>query len=155
MNDIPLTRDVRTLFCAIMYYEIKSERIRRKKILINITPLIDVLFLLLIFFIVSSTFLEQPAVTVELPSAYTSQPEKVRQYVITVTKSGDIFINDIAYPLAELKSHLRDIAQEKDEKTIILKADSSAPYGIIIDVIDTARQCGLTKIIALTEPNAS
>ena len=135
-----------------MYYEIKSERIRRKKVLINITPLIDVLFLLLIFFIVSSTFLEQPAVTVTLPGAYTATPEKVKHYVITVTKEGTVFINDSAYAVDQLTARLTDIAREGEDKSVVLRADADAPYGVIINVIDRARQCGLRKIVALTQP---
>ena len=134
-----------------MYYEIKAARARRKRVLINITPLIDVLFLLLIFFLVSSTFLEQPSVTVELPSAQTAQPHRIDQYMIVVGREGTIFLNDEPLDEADLLPRLREIYHVKKNVNIVLKADKLAPYGSIITVIDAVRQCGLKKIVALTK----
>jgi len=134
-----------------MYYEIKAKRARRRKVLINITPLIDVLFLLLIFFIVSSTFLEQPSITVELPSAQTAEPQRVEEYVILVGDTGDIYINDDLCPREALLDKLTAIYRTDNKANIVLKADTNASYGVIIDVIDAVRQSGLKKIVALTK----
>jgi len=134
-----------------MYYEIKAQRMRRKKVLINITPLIDVLFLLLIFFIVSSTFLEQPSITIELPSAQTAEPQRIEEYVILVTADGKIYINDILCPHDQLAAQLDRIYQTNNTANIVLKADTMASYGVIIDVIDSVRKSGLKKIVALTK----
>ncbi len=134
-----------------MYYELKAARARRKRILINITPLIDVLFLLLIFFIVSSTFLEQPSVTIELPSAQTAKPHKIDQYVIMIGREGEIFINEKKVVEDRLLESLREIYNNNKNVNIVLKADKSSPYGTIITVIDSVRQCGFKKIVALTK----
>ena len=134
-----------------MYYELKAARARRKRVLINITPLIDVLFLLLIFFIVSSTFLEQPSITVELPSAQTASPHRIDQYVIVVGREGDIFLNDEQLTEAGLLDRLRAIYETNKNANMVLKADKIAPYGTIIAVIDAIRQCGLKKVVALTK----
>ena len=136
-----------------MYYEIKAAK-ARKKIFLNITPLIDVIFLLLIFFLVSSTFLEQPSMMIELPSAKTAEPHRIEQYVIVVGQYSTIFVNDTPYTKEELFSRLSEIAAKDKNSHIVLRADQRAPYGTIIEVIDTVRQCGLTKIIALTEVEA-
>ena len=134
-----------------MYYELKAARARRKRVLINITPLIDVLFLLLIFFIVSSTFLEQPSITVELPSAQTASPHRIDRYVIVVGREGDIFLNDEQLTEAGLLDRLRAIYETNKNANMVLKADKIAPYGTIIAVIDAIRQCGLKKVVALTK----
>jgi len=138
-----------------MYYEIKAQRNRRRKVLINITPLIDVLFLLLIFFIVSSTFLEQPSITVELPTAKTSEPQRIEQYVIVVSDGGEVYVNDAMCPRDGLLSKLEAIYLKQADANIILKADTNVPYGTIIEVIDTIRQSGLKKIVALTKVTAT
>jgi biopolymer transport protein ExbD len=138
-----------------MYYEIKAQRSRRRKVLINITPLIDVLFLLLIFFIVSSTFLEQPSITVELPSAETSEAERIEEYVITVSSDGITYINDLSIPREALLPKLEAIYRREPEANIILKADTNVSYGVIIDLIDTVRKSGLKKIVALTKATLS
>ena len=134
-----------------MYYEFKASRTKRKRVMINITPLIDVLFLLLIFFIVSSTFLEQPSITVELPSAKTAEPQPVDQYIIMVAADGVIYVNDIKIEEEQLLTRLMEIAKTDVQAPIVLKADKNAPYGKIIHLIDTVRQSGLKKIVALTK----
>jgi biopolymer transport protein ExbD len=123
-------------------------------VLINITPLIDVLFLLLIFFIVSSTFLEQPSITVELPSADSAEPQQIDEYVILVSATGDIYINDQICPQDALLRRLAEIYRTDNNANIVLKADTMASYGVIIDVIDSVRQSGLKKIVALTKVEA-
>ena len=67
---------------------------QKKKVLINITSLIDVLFLLLIFFMVSSTFLEQPGIKLELPKASSAVVVEQKNYTLFVDKNGKMFLND-------------------------------------------------------------
>lgn len=138
-----------------MYYEIKAQRARRRKVLINITPLIDVLFLLLIFFIVSSTFLEQPSIMVELPYAQTAEPQRVEEYVILVGEDGTVFINNELCPPEEFSTTLTQIYNTDQDAHIVLKADQKATYGVIIEVIDAVRHSGLKKIVALTKTSQS
>jgi biopolymer transport protein ExbD len=138
-----------------MYYELKAQRARRRKVLINITPLIDVLFLLLIFFIVSSTFLEQPSITVELPQAQTAEAQKIEQYVILVGEDGSVYINNEQCLPAVFAETLARIYSEDKDAHIVLKADQNASYGVIIEVIDAVRQSGLKKIVALTKAASS
>lgn len=133
-----------------MYYELKAQRAQRRKVLINITPLIDVLFLLLIFFLVSSTFLEQPSVTIELPEAKTAEAQEIEPHVVLIDREGAMFINDTPIKGETLLSRLVRIKENDPDASLVLKADDSAPYGKIIQVIDAVRECGLKKIVALT-----
>ena len=67
---------------------------RKRKVSINITPLIDVLFLLLIFFMVSSTFLEQPGIKLELPHAKSAVVVEQKDYILFIDKESKMFLND-------------------------------------------------------------
>jgi len=79
---------------------------KRKRPLINITSLIDVMFLLLVFFMVSTTFAEHPAIKLELPSASTAEPSRLESLTLTIDKKGRMFLNGEAVNDGELRSLL-------------------------------------------------
>ena len=123
---------------------------KRKRPAINITSLIDVMFLLLIFFMVSTTFAEHPGIKLELPSASTAEPGKLGQLTLTIDKKGRMFLNDAPVKEEELRSRLK-AAAKKTDATLVLKADKEVPYGHVINAMDISRQCGIRRIVSLTE----
>ena len=131
-----------------MAVEVKREKKKRRKAIINITSLIDVLFLLLIFFMVSSTFMEQPGIKLDLPSAKTSEYNKMEDVILSVTKSEKIYLNDSLVTKKELSMRLKEIPIST---TIVLKADKAASFGVIIEIMDIIKQTGLKKVVAMTK----
>jgi biopolymer transport protein ExbD len=123
---------------------------RRKRPIINITSLIDVMFLLLLFFMVSTTFAEHPGIKLELPTASTGEPGKLEPLTLTIDKAGRMFLNDVPVEERELQSKLEARA-DKADATLVLKADRGVPYGYVIRGMDIARKCGIRRIISLTE----
>lgn len=123
---------------------------KRKRPAIHITSLIDVMFLLLVFFMVSTTFAEHPAIKLELPSASTAEPSKLESLTLTIDKKGQMYLNDERIEEAELRSRLKEAA-EKPNASLILKADKSVPYGHVVRAMDISRQSGIRRIISLTE----
>ena len=124
---------------------------KRTKLVINITSMIDVIFLLLIFFLVTSTFSEQPGLKIELPSVRGSATSTAEQLVLYVTQSGNIFLNQHQVSRAELPDRLRRAAR-KERLTLLLKADRRASYGLIVELMDLTHRAGIEKIVALTAP---
>ena len=124
----------------------------KKRILINITSLIDVLFLLLIFFIVSSTFLEQPGMKLDLPKTQKLSAMRMEGHTLFVSADSLIFINDEAIDYSLLPKRLEDIAAETDERGLILKADENVSYGLVVHMMDIAKQSGVSKLIVATKP---
>jgi biopolymer transport protein ExbD len=122
----------------------------RGKVIINVTSLIDVLFLLLIFFMVSSTFAEQPSIQLELPEAATAQVSRVEPWVLSITRDEKLFLNDQPMTLEALEGRLRELAETNPEKAMVLKADEEVSYGLVIEILDLAKQSGLKRISALT-----
>lgn len=122
----------------------------KRKININITSLIDVLFLLLIFFIVSSRFIEQPAMKLELPETTMKKSTELKGYTLFITKDGSLYINEDRVGEAGLKDRLEKIAPEIKEKGLVIKADENVEYGVVIRAMDTAKNSGITKLIVAT-----
>ncbi len=119
----------------------------KKSIGLNVTSLIDVLFILLIFFMVTSNFIEQPGMKLELPETKTQEVARVEQLTIFVSKDGEIFLNDQPVELSELSGQLNQYKDQENKQTLILKADRAASHGLIVQIMDVAKQMGLSKIV--------
>ena len=121
-----------------------------RKILINITSLIDVLFLLLIFFMVSSTFIEQPGMDLQLPEAETSTLREIKDLVLQIQPDGVMFLNSRQVNWENLKAFLDEEFQQNTEAALILQADKEVKHGNVVRVMDIAQQVGITKLIIAT-----
>ncbi len=126
---------------------------RQKRIIkpvINIAPVVDVLFLLLIFFMVTSTFVEQPNIKLELPTTKHTEVSRLERIVLTVSRGGKLFLQDKPVERKDLKKSLRRIVIDTGEKTLVLKADKWIPYGGVVDIMDDAKGAGFERVIAPT-----
>gem|GEM_PF-375664 len=131
------------------YFIVRRER-KRTKIVINVTSLIDVIFLLLIFFLVTSTFSEQPALKIELPRAATSGAGHKEEMVLSVSRNGNLFLDQIEITRSELPALLANAARKSDDSSLVLRADRQVSYGLIVEIMDISRRVGLERIVALT-----
>ncbi len=123
---------------------------KRNKIVINITSLIDVIFLLLIFFLVTSTFSEQPALRIDLPRASSSGVGRREEMVLAVTREGNFFLDQKPVDRGRLAELLAESARGREDPTLVLKADREVSYGLIVELMDISRRVGMEKIVALT-----
>ena len=120
------------------------------KPLINIASLVDVLFLLLIFFMVTSAFVEQPNIKLELPSTRHSEISKIERMVLTISRDGQLFLQDKPVEKKDLEKELRRVILDTGDDVLVLKADKFVPYGVVIGIMDDARGAGFKRIIAPT-----
>jgi biopolymer transport protein ExbD len=124
---------------------------RKEPLEINLTPLIDVVFLLLIFFMVSTTFDKDSRIKVELPQSAT-QDEKVHEkdvLTITIDAGGRFYVNDrevINTEIGTLKAAMSKAAAERNDIPLIIKADANTPYQSVITVMDAASQLGFVHM---------
>ena len=107
------------------------------------TPLINVFFLLFIFFAFTSSFIFQPGIKVDLPKAVTSEVVQQESAVLIVTKDDKIYLNDREISQDELLSNLRLMA--KGNVPLLIKADSHATLGRIVEIWDMCRREGLSQ----------
>ncbi len=115
------------------------------------TSLIDVLFILIIFFAVSSTFLEQPGIELKLPEAESSEAHTAQKIIIYVDREENIFLNDDPMELETLGDAVQSLVSAQEEKSVILRADSAVKHGMVISIMDLLRKKGIFKIIVSTE----
>ncbi len=120
---------------------------------IELTPMIDVVFLLLIFFMISTTFIERPGVTIDLPEGGTRQvAAEKREVEVYLAADGELYLQREAVTLAALNSHLLGLGAElTKEMTFLLMADKSARHGWVIEVMEIARRNGFVRLAIATD----
>jgi biopolymer transport protein TolR len=119
---------------------------------INVTPLVDVMLVLLIIFMVTAPMLMQ-GVEVNLPKTTTKNIKtKEEPLMLTVNKEKEIFIEKHRITLDNLEIKIQKIFQNRKDKEILLRADKEVPYGFVIKVIAKVKQAGIDKLGMVTEP---
>jgi biopolymer transport protein ExbD len=126
-----------------------------KKLGINLTSLIDVLFILIIFFTVSSTFLEQPGIELKLPEAESSQSHTAQKVIIYVDTGEQLFLNSEPVTLENLAQSVESLISAQTDKSVVLNADKQVPHGLVIKIMDSLRKRGIYKIVISTNKPAS
>lgn len=123
---------------------------RRDELDLNLTPLIDVVFLLLIFFMVSTTFEKTARLKVDLPQASAqAEQQPAEKIVLGIDVQGRYYINDrqlVNTQLKTLKIALSKVAGENREMPVVLRADAKTPHQAVVTAMDAAAQVGLTRL---------
>ncbi len=119
---------------------------------INVTPMVDVMLVLLIIFMVTAPMMQQ-GVDVDLPKT-TTQPMRVKDepLILTIKKDGTLLLGKVQIPQQELQQKLTVIFEGMDAKDLYLRADQSVPYGTVARAMAAAREAGATKLGMVTEP---
>jgi biopolymer transport protein TolR len=119
---------------------------------INVTPMVDVMLVLLIIFMVAAPLLTV-GVPVELPSAKGQQlPSTNREpLTLSVAPNGDVFIGEAKYGIDELTAKLTELAKERGEEPIFVRGDKGVPYGAVLKIMGRANAAGFRKISLVSE----
>jgi len=121
---------------------------------INVTPLVDVMLVLLVIFMVTAPILQQ-GVAVDVPKVaggpLTGEEE---QLVVNVAKGGKLYLNDTALSASDLAAKLAAIAGARPDRQVYVRADRMVPYGEVMAVIGSIRDAGLARVGLVTEPPA-
>ena len=125
---------------------------------VNLTPLIDVVFLLLIFFMVSTSFVKESQIKLSLPEASDEVQELPADTIeVAVDKNGVWFVNGHALADrsdAALSAALAEVSREQGEPVLVISADRNTPHQDVIDIMDVARRLGLSRITFPVEVEA-
>lgn len=127
------------------------ETTRKRMVLFSPISLTDIVLLLLIFFLLSSTFIVQPGIKVKLPKAASGQQEDSDKIYVTVTKRETIYLNQKKVGHDELGAKLRQLLAENSERVVVIRADKDLSLEATIRVIDTAKLAGAEKFVIATE----
>ncbi len=113
---------------------------------INMTPLIDVMLVLLVIFMITAPLMVSK-VKVDLPKAAGAESQQVPASIsVVVDKAGQVFLDDQPYDMAALARRLQDAAVKNANTEVQLRADSAVPYGRVVEIMGLAHQAGLTRI---------
>ena len=119
---------------------------------INITPMLDIVFIMLIFFIVTASFVKEPGISPVLPSAETAQAKARANVLIAISDSGQVWMNKRAVAIEDVRGLVEAARAENPESSAVIIADQGAPSGILIDLMDQIRLGGVGEISIAAEP---
>lgn len=128
-------------------------RRKRKEASIDISPMMDMVFILLIFFVVTSTFTRETGVEVTKPQAQSASQLEKENILIAITRESTIHVNERQVDLAGLKDVLADVLAKNPDREAVLIADKAAMTGALVQVIDACTLAGVKKVsIAALNP---
>ncbi len=113
---------------------------------INLTPLIDMVFILLIFFMVTSSFVKETGVDVDRPSAATASIKQQAAILIGVTGKGEVWIDKRRVDIRAVRANVERLHAENPEGAVVIMADREAPTGVVIRVLDQSRLAGVDSV---------
>jgi len=126
------------------------ERRKRVSTNLNLTPLVDVVFNLLLFFMLCSQFVTQPGIKITLPEASTARLHPEEGITISITEDNNLYLNGEEVTLASLLDELRTKVEETEGKTVIIKADEKIDLGLAVKVMDIAKQAEAEGLVIST-----
>ncbi|MCX8028332.1 MAG: biopolymer transporter ExbD [Thermodesulfovibrionales bacterium] len=127
------------------------ERRRHDHSHMNIAPLVDVVFLLLLFFMLTSHLMQEPAIKIKLPESKTAESQKDDIKTIYISKEGDIFYKDVKVSLRDLQGMIKGSLKGDESDFVRIKADKESDVGVLVSVIDEVRLAGVKNYSIMTE----
>jgi len=132
---------------------VKIKRYSRRRPRIEIIPMIDTIFFLLVFFMVASlSMIHQQGLTVELPRAASGADTAEQRITVTVKDDGSLYLNKQPVPRDSLTAALREALGQSPKSPVIVNADRGARHGDVVDVMDAARLAGAVQASIATQP---
>ncbi|KAF0158719.1 MAG: biopolymer transport protein TolR [Syntrophaceae bacterium] len=130
----------------------RNNREKRAMADINVTPLVDVMLVLLIIFMVTAPMLSM-GIDVNLPRVKSKSIDLAEEkLVLSIKENKEIFLNKTRMPLQDLNAKLAAIFAERVDREIFLRADKNVPYGFVVEVMSEIRKAGVDKLGMITEP---
>jgi biopolymer transport protein ExbD len=115
-----------------------------------LTPLIDMVFLTLIFFMLNATLSLNPAIRVDLPEAYTAQAVLQEEIVVTVSREGTVYVGKNQVTPERLSTELKKEMARLNSRRLLLQADQNLPYRRLVEIMDLARLAGIETVALVT-----
>lgn len=131
----------------------KIETTRKRIVAFSTISLTDIVLLLLIFFLLTSSFIVQPGIKVKLPKAASGQQDESDKVFLTVTQNERIFLNQKQVSRSELQTQLRQLLKEDPDKLVVIRADKDLSLESTIRIIDTAKLSGAERFMIATDAN--
>ncbi len=113
---------------------------------IDLTPMLDVVFILLIFFIVTTSFIKESGIEVNRPSAKTAKKQERASILVAITANGEIWIQNRRIDVSSVRANMEKLHAESPEGTVVIQADSKSTTGLLVEVMDQIKLAGVKNI---------
>ena len=123
-----------------------AETLKEEEAEINLTPMLDVVFIMLIFFIVTAVFVKEPGITVDRPEAVTAMVPNSGSIFIAVSANNEIWIDQRSVDLAGLKPVIERLRAENPEGGVVIQADNEAHNEFVLAAMDAAKEAGISDV---------
>ena len=121
---------------------------KQEDVEIDMTPMLDIVFIMLIFFIVTTVFVKQAGVEVDKPHALSSTPRTKAYVFIAIDENNEVHIDKSKVQISEIRSKLNSMRVENPEGEVVIQADKQSRSGLVLDVLDQVKRTGATVSIA-------
>ncbi len=118
---------------------------------VNVTPLLDIVFIMLIFFIVTSTFVREPGIEVERPEAVTASDRKFAKIIVAISAEDEIWINKEEVELPEVRIRVEELLRQNPRSTAVVQADKGSKSKYLVEVVNQIRATGISDVAVSTE----
>ena len=119
---------------------------KKEETTIDLTPMLDVVFIMLIFFIVSTSFVKESGVQVNRPSASTAKQKARANILVAITESGDVWMQKRKVDVRSVRANIERLRAEAPDGAVVIQADKASKNGLLVDVMDQIRAAGVTNI---------
>lgn len=126
------------------------ERKRHNHTHFNIAPLVDMVFLLLLFFMLTSHWIQEPAIRIRLPESSTAEVKSEQVKTIFITQNGDIYFMDKRVAIQNLRNAIEEQIRDREKDFLKIKSDKEANVGLLVSVIDEVRRSGVKNFSIVT-----
>lgn len=113
---------------------------------IDMTPMLDIVFIMLIFFIVTTVFVKQAGIDVNKPEGVTAAKFKNANIFIAITEDGDVWIDRRQISLEAVRANLEKLLLEQPTDAVFIQADMKAKHGVVVEVMDQVKSAGVDKV---------
>ena len=120
---------------------------------IDMTPMLDIVFIMLIFFIVTTSFVKESGVTVSRPSAETAAEDKKGNIMVALKPNGEIWIDKRAVDVRSVRANVEKLRAESPESGVVIQADTDSKTGLLVQVMDQIRLAGISNISIAADPS--
>lgn len=118
---------------------------------INMTPMLDVIFILLIFFVVTTSFVKEAGIEVSRPKAATASHQEQASIVVAIDRNGEIWVDKRRIEMGAVTSNVERLHIENPQSAVLVMADRASKNGVLVEVLDRIRRAGVEKIAIVAE----
>jgi biopolymer transport protein ExbD len=118
---------------------------------VNLTPMLDVVFIMLIFFIVTASFVKEAGIDVSRPPAATAERKERGNILVAISESGQIWIDKRQVDVRALRPNIERLHAENPQGAVVIQADKDSKNGLLVDVMDAAREAGVFNVSIAAE----